>query len=46
MYIVTKLKVCEYYCSKIGNFEGHFKTPKAQTELIHLVAKIYGEIME
>ncbi|CAO1371959.1 unnamed protein product [Diamesa serratosioi] len=45
-YIVSKLKVCEYYCSEVGNFEGSYKTPKAQTKLIKLCAKKYGEIIE
>lgn len=45
-YIVSELKICEYYCSEIGNFEGYYKTPKAQTKLIQLCAKRYGEIKE
>lgn len=46
LYIMSKLKICEYYCSEFGNFQGYYRTSKEQTELIRICAKRYGEIIE
>lgn len=44
LYIVTRLKVCCFMASKIGDFSSKFDTPRKQSKLLYDLCKTHQDI--